>query len=229
MVDRKKAAILVSRAEPQRHIRLAKDRRSLHSQPQRDSIRRISARHGASANHERRRKGRNGMGNSGATSRASAKRRAAAVYSLMLALGVSSIFVPARAADVANVDDARIIENAKTGKEWLSERPRLWRQQVQSARSDHGRQCRETGPCLVVSARTRSAASKRPRSSSTGPCMSRRRGLSYTRSTPRPARRSGRSIPNRRATRVTNCVATSSIAASRSTRARSMSARPTRA
>ena len=60
------------------------------------------------------------MGNSGATSRASAKRRAAAVYSLMLALGVSSIFVPARAADVANVDDARIIENAKTGKEWLT-------------------------------------------------------------------------------------------------------------
>lgn len=26
----------------------------------------------------------------------------------------------AKAADVANVDDARIIENAKTGKEWLS-------------------------------------------------------------------------------------------------------------
>jgi quinohemoprotein ethanol dehydrogenase len=60
------------------------------------------------------------MGNSGATSRASAKRRAAAVYSLTLALGVSSIFVPARAADVANVDDARIIENAATGKEWLT-------------------------------------------------------------------------------------------------------------
>jgi len=28
--------------------------------------------------------------------------------------------VSAKAADVANVDDARIIENAKTGKEWLS-------------------------------------------------------------------------------------------------------------
>ena len=38
----------------------------------------------------------------------------------MLALGVSSIIVSANAADVANVDDARIIENAKTGKEWLS-------------------------------------------------------------------------------------------------------------
>ena len=35
-------------------------------------------------------------------------------------VGVSSIAVPAQAADVANVDDARIIENAKTGKEWLS-------------------------------------------------------------------------------------------------------------
>ena len=81
-----------------------------------------------------------------------AKRRATAVYSLMLALGVSSIVVSAQAADVANVDDARIIENAKTGKEWLTQRPRLWRQQVQSARSDHGRQCRETGPCLVLSA-----------------------------------------------------------------------------
>ena len=37
-----------------------------------------------------------------------------------IALGVSSIVVSAQAADVANVDDARIIENAKTGKEWLS-------------------------------------------------------------------------------------------------------------
>ena len=60
------------------------------------------------------------MGNSGGTSRASAKRRAAAVYSLMLALGVSSIVVSAQAADVASVDDARIIENAKTGREWLT-------------------------------------------------------------------------------------------------------------
>jgi quinohemoprotein ethanol dehydrogenase len=39
----------------------------------------------------------------------------------MTALGaVSSISGAARAGDLANVDDARIIENAKTGKEWLS-------------------------------------------------------------------------------------------------------------
>ena len=60
------------------------------------------------------------MGNSGATSRARAKGRATALYSLLLALGVSSIVVSAQAGEVANVDDARIIENAKTGKEWPS-------------------------------------------------------------------------------------------------------------
>jgi quinohemoprotein ethanol dehydrogenase len=44
-----------------------------------------------------------------------------ALVGLMTALGaVSSIPGAARAGDFANVDDARIIENAKTGKEWLS-------------------------------------------------------------------------------------------------------------
>ena len=60
------------------------------------------------------------MGNSRAASRASGKRRVGVLSGLLLALGVSSIIVSAKAADVANVDDARIIENAKTGKEWLS-------------------------------------------------------------------------------------------------------------
>ena len=49
------------------------------------------------------------------------KRGNQALTGLVIALGtVSSIALPAQAADVANVDDARIIENAKTGKEWLS-------------------------------------------------------------------------------------------------------------
>ena len=44
-----------------------------------------------------------------------------ALAGLMTALGaVSSIPGAARAGDFANVDDARIIDNAKTGKEWLS-------------------------------------------------------------------------------------------------------------
>ena len=42
-----------------------------------------------------------------------------ALAGLVVAL-VSSIVVSAQAAEVANVDDARIIENAKTGKEWPS-------------------------------------------------------------------------------------------------------------
>ena len=49
-----------------------------------------------------------------------AKRRPHALSGLLIALSVSLIIVSAKAADVANVDDARIIENAKTGKEWLS-------------------------------------------------------------------------------------------------------------
>ena len=60
------------------------------------------------------------MGNPNGAPRPAAKRRPRALSSLLLALGVSSIIVSAKAADVANVDDARIIENAKTGKEWLS-------------------------------------------------------------------------------------------------------------
>jgi glucose dehydrogenase len=49
------------------------------------------------------------------------KRGNHALTGLVVALGaVSSIALAAQAADVANVDDARIIENAKTGKEWLS-------------------------------------------------------------------------------------------------------------
>ena len=60
------------------------------------------------------------MGNPSAAPRASAKRSGRALSGLLLALGVSSLIVSAKAADVATVDDARIIENAKTGKEWLS-------------------------------------------------------------------------------------------------------------
>ena len=49
------------------------------------------------------------------------KRGNHALTGLVIALGaVSSIALPAQAGDVANVDDARIIENAKTGKEWPS-------------------------------------------------------------------------------------------------------------
>ena len=47
------------------------------------------------------------------------KRGNHALTGLVVALGaVSSIALAAQAGDVANVDDARIIENAKTGKEW---------------------------------------------------------------------------------------------------------------
>src|ERR1700722_6692411 len=60
------------------------------------------------------------MGNPSAAPRSAAKRRPRALGGVLLALGVSSIVVSAQAAEVANVDDARIIENAKTGKEWPS-------------------------------------------------------------------------------------------------------------
>ena len=60
------------------------------------------------------------MGNPSAAARPAAKHPPRALSGLLIALGVSSIIVSANAADVANVDDARIIENAKTGKEWLS-------------------------------------------------------------------------------------------------------------
>jgi quinohemoprotein ethanol dehydrogenase len=50
-----------------------------------------------------------------------ARRRTSAIAGVVLALGAaSSCSMAARAADVANVDDARIIANGKTGKEWLS-------------------------------------------------------------------------------------------------------------
>jgi quinohemoprotein ethanol dehydrogenase len=60
------------------------------------------------------------MGNPSAAPFSSGKRGARALSGLLIALSVSSIIVSANAAEVANVDDARIIENAKTGKEWLS-------------------------------------------------------------------------------------------------------------
>jgi glucose dehydrogenase len=60
------------------------------------------------------------MSNPGAIPLPAAKRRPRAFAGLVLALGVSSIAAAAQAADIANVDDARIIENAKTGKEWPS-------------------------------------------------------------------------------------------------------------
>jgi hypothetical protein len=52
------------------------------------------------------------MGNSSAAPPPAAKRRPRALSGLLLALGVSSLIVSAKAADVANVDDARIIEGA---------------------------------------------------------------------------------------------------------------------
>jgi quinohemoprotein ethanol dehydrogenase len=60
------------------------------------------------------------MGNPNAAPRASGKGSARALGGLLLAIGVSSIVVSAQAAEVANVDDARIIDNAKTGKDWPS-------------------------------------------------------------------------------------------------------------
>jgi quinohemoprotein ethanol dehydrogenase len=61
------------------------------------------------------------MGNPSATPPSRANRGNGAVLGLVLALGaVSSIALTARASEIANVDDARIIENAKTGKEWPS-------------------------------------------------------------------------------------------------------------
>ena len=49
------------------------------------------------------------------------RRANGALAGLVVALGaVSSINVAAQASDLANVDDTRIIENATTGKEWLS-------------------------------------------------------------------------------------------------------------
>ena len=60
------------------------------------------------------------MDNPSAMPLSSGKRRARALAGLALALGVSSVVVSTQAAEVANVDDARIIENAKTGKDWPS-------------------------------------------------------------------------------------------------------------
>ena len=61
------------------------------------------------------------MSNPQAIPLSKANRISGAVAGLIIALGVvSSVPGAARAGDLANVDDARIIENAKTGKEWLS-------------------------------------------------------------------------------------------------------------
>ncbi len=61
------------------------------------------------------------MGNPGAIPLSGAKRGGSALFGLVLALaGASSIPAPARADSPGNVDDARILANAKTGKEWPS-------------------------------------------------------------------------------------------------------------
>jgi quinohemoprotein ethanol dehydrogenase len=61
------------------------------------------------------------MGHSSATPLSGAKRGAGALVGLGFALGaISSIGAAAQASDLANVDDARIIANAKTGKDWPS-------------------------------------------------------------------------------------------------------------
>src|SRR5262249_27326973 len=49
-----------------------------------------------------------------------ANRVSGALAGLIIGLGVVSSVGATRAGDLGNVDDARIIENAKTGKEWPS-------------------------------------------------------------------------------------------------------------
>src|SRR5580698_2174838 len=83
-------------------------------------IRRVSVGHGATANRDEGDQGGSRMGNPNAAPRASGKGSARALGGLLLAIGVSSIVVSPQAAQVANVDDARIIDNAKTGKDWPS-------------------------------------------------------------------------------------------------------------
>jgi glucose dehydrogenase len=61
------------------------------------------------------------MGNRGAALLSRAKRSAGALAGVLLALAAApSLTVAVQASDIANVDDARIIENAKSGKEWPS-------------------------------------------------------------------------------------------------------------
>jgi quinohemoprotein ethanol dehydrogenase len=61
------------------------------------------------------------MGNPQSIPRSKANRVSGAVAGFIIALsGVSSLPGAVRAGDFANVDDGRIIENAKTGKEWPS-------------------------------------------------------------------------------------------------------------
>ena len=61
------------------------------------------------------------MGDPQAIRLSRANRVSGALAGLVIALGaVSSVPGAARAGDLGNVDDARIVQNAKTGKEWLS-------------------------------------------------------------------------------------------------------------
>jgi PQQ-dependent dehydrogenase (methanol/ethanol family) len=61
------------------------------------------------------------MGNRSAAPLSRANRSAGALVGVVFALATApSLTIPAQASDIANVDDARIIENAKTGKEWPS-------------------------------------------------------------------------------------------------------------
>jgi quinohemoprotein ethanol dehydrogenase len=66
-----------------------------------------------------RRLGRKQDGQPSATPRSAAKRGAGALVALALG-AASSVAGTAQAAGVANVDDARIIDNARTGKDWPS-------------------------------------------------------------------------------------------------------------
>ena len=61
------------------------------------------------------------MGNPSAMPLSGAQRGSSAFFGLIIALvAVSSNPSAARADSLANVDDARIMENAKTGKDWPS-------------------------------------------------------------------------------------------------------------
>ena len=142
------------------------------------------------------------MGIPSATPMSAAKRGTGALAGLALALGLSSIAVAAQAADVANVDDARIIGNAKTGKEWLSNGLDYSANRFSPLDQITTANVGKLGLAWSYPLELGSAASKRPQSLSTGSCMSQRHGPSYPPSTPRPAKRSGRSIPSRLAAGV---------------------------
>ena len=168
------------------------------------------------------------MGNPSAAPRASGKRNGRALSGLLIALGVSSIIVSAQAADVANVDDARIIENAKTGKEWLSNGLGYGVNRFSPLDQINAANVGKLGLAwsypLELDPRRRSDPDRRRRDHVCHGSLEHRYAINA---------KTGEKIwtfdsqsPHEQGY---GCAAMSSIAASRSTRARCMSARPTRA